>query len=175
MPKRDVAKAKALLKEAGVPNPSFTLMVPTGPENERVAQVIQSMAQEAGFDIKLQVTEFARALDLAEKGKMQAFYIGWSGRTDPDGNLYNFLACGAPSNDGHYCNETVQKELVLSRTTSDTAERLKHYQMVAAELGKDDPIIYLFHRKWIYAFSPKVEGFTPMPDGLVRVKGLTLR
>ncbi|HKD30556.1 MAG TPA: ABC transporter substrate-binding protein [Xanthobacteraceae bacterium] len=175
VPKRDVAKAKALLKAAGVPNPSFTLMVPIGPENERAAQVIQSMAKEAGFDIKLQVTEFARALELATQGKMEAFYVGWSGRTDPDGNLYSFLACGAGLNDGHYCNQEVQKELDLSRMTADPAERLKHYEAIAAQAAKDEPIIYLFHRKRIYAYSPRLTGFTPIPDGLVRVKGLTLQ
>jgi peptide/nickel transport system substrate-binding protein len=174
-PKRDVAKAKALLKEAGAPNPSFTMMVPIGPENERGAQVIQSMAKEAGFDIKLQVTEFARALDLATQGKMEAFYLGWSGRSDPDGNLYSFLACGAALNYGHYCNQEVEKELDLSRTAADPAERLKHYEMIAAQAAKDEPIIYLFHRKWIYAYASKVSGFTPIPDGLVRIKGLTLQ
>ena len=174
-PKRDVAKAKALLKAAGVPNPSFTLMVPIGPENELAAQVIQSMAKEAGFDVKLQVTEFARALDMSAQGKMEAFFLGWSGRTDPDGNLYSFLACGAALNDGHYCNQEVEKELDLSRTTADPAERLKHYQAITAQSAKDEPIIYLFHRKWIYAYSPKLSGFAPIPDGLVRVKGLTLQ
>jgi peptide/nickel transport system substrate-binding protein len=174
-PKRDIVKAKALLKEAGVPNPSFTLMVPIGPENERGAQVIQSMAKEAGFDIKLQVTEFARALDLATQGKMEAFYLGWSGRTDPDGNLYSFLACGAALNYGLYCNRDVEKALDLSRTTADPAERLKHYEEIAAQAAKDEPIIYLFHRKWIYAYTPKLSGFTPIPDGLVRVRGLTLQ
>jgi peptide/nickel transport system substrate-binding protein len=174
-PKRDVAKARALLKEAGVSNASFTLMVPIGPEAERAAQVIQSMAKEAGFDIKLQVTEFARALDLAERGKMEAFFLAWSGRTDPDGNLYSFFACGAALNYGLYCNPGVEKELDLSRTTADPAERLKHYEAIAAQSAKDEPIIYLFHRKWIYAYSPKLSGFTPIPDGLVRVKGLTLR
>jgi peptide/nickel transport system substrate-binding protein len=173
-PKRDVAKAKALLKEAGVPNPSFTLMVGIGPENERAAQVIQSMAKEAGFDIKLQVTEFARALDLATQGRMEAFFVGWSGRTDPDGNLYSFFACGAPLNYGHYCNQEVEKTLDLSRTTADPAGRLKLYEAIAAQATKDEPIIYLFHRKWIYAYAPRLSGFTPIPDGLVRVKGLTL-
>jgi len=175
VPKRDVAKAKALLKEAGVANPSFTLMVPIGPENEQAAQVIQSMAQESGFDIKLQVTEFARALGLATQGKMEAFYLGWSGRTDPDGNLYSFLACGGALNDGHYCNQEVQKDLDLSRTTADPAERLKHFEAIATQAAKDEPIIYLFHRKWIYAYSPKLSGFMPVPDGLVRVKGLRLQ
>src|SRR5260221_11036678 len=45
IPKRDVAKAKQLLKEAGQPNPSFTMMVLIGPDVERVAQVIQSRPQ----------------------------------------------------------------------------------------------------------------------------------
>src|SRR3982075_343622 len=49
VPKRDVAKAKALLKEAGVTLPvAVDMMVPKGAENEAVAQVVQSMAAEAG-------------------------------------------------------------------------------------------------------------------------------
>src|SRR5215813_5602998 len=46
IPKRDVAKAKALLKEAGVPNPSVTLMTPTNTDQQRLAQVVQAMAKE---------------------------------------------------------------------------------------------------------------------------------
>ena len=62
--KRDVAKAKALLKEAGVTLPvSVDFMVPKGAETEAVAQVIQSMAAEAGFDMKIRVTEFATSLE----------------------------------------------------------------------------------------------------------------
>ncbi|TMG85146.1 MAG: ABC transporter substrate-binding protein, partial [Betaproteobacteria bacterium] len=51
MPKRDVAKAKALLQAAGVPNPSVTLMTPTTSDAQRIAQVVQSMVKEAGFDV----------------------------------------------------------------------------------------------------------------------------
>jgi ABC-type transport system substrate-binding protein len=70
-----------------VPNPSFILMVPVGPERELAAQVIQSMAKKAGFDVKLQVTEFARALDMAMQGKMQAspwsrVFVPYSGSPD---------------------------------------------------------------------------------------------
>jgi peptide/nickel transport system substrate-binding protein len=150
-------------------------MVGIGPENERAVQVIQSMAQEAGFDVKIQVTEFARALDLSQNGQMQAFYVAWSGRTDPDGNIYSFLSCKGALNDGRYCDETADKELGAARTASDQAERIKHYAAAAEQIAKDDPIIYLFHQKWIYAYTPKLKGFTPVPDGLVRVKGLTLQ
>src|SRR5690348_16360670 len=45
---RDIAKARALLREAGVTAPvTVDLMVPKGAETEAVAQVIQSMALEA--------------------------------------------------------------------------------------------------------------------------------
>jgi peptide/nickel transport system substrate-binding protein len=35
-------------------------------------------------------------------------------------------------------------------------------------------IIYLFHRKWLIAHTTRLEGYKPIPDGLVRVVGLTL-
>jgi peptide/nickel transport system substrate-binding protein len=175
VPKRDIAKAKALLKEAGVEHPSFTLMVPNNTEPQQVGQVVQSMAAEAGFDIKLQATEFATVLDLASKGDMEAYQIGWSGRIDPDGNIYNFVACGTPLNDGHYCNQDVDKELKAARAVDEPAERLKHYTAAAQVLLKDLPIIYLYHRKWNYAFNKKVAGFTPYPDGLIRPQGLTMQ
>ena len=87
MPKRDIARAKALLKEAGVPNPSFTLVTPTTSDAQRLALVIQAMARDAGFDVKIQSTEFATSLNMADKGDFEAYVLAWSGRADPDGNL----------------------------------------------------------------------------------------
>src|SRR5437763_14457316 len=50
---RDVAKAKALLKEAGVPAPvSVDFMVPKAAETEAVAQATQSMPATAGLIMK---------------------------------------------------------------------------------------------------------------------------
>jgi peptide/nickel transport system substrate-binding protein len=43
IPKRDVDKARALLKAAGIPNPSFTLVTPTTSDAQRIALVIQAM------------------------------------------------------------------------------------------------------------------------------------
>src|SRR6202022_2090522 len=102
---RDIAKAKALLKEAGVTGPiTVDLMVPKNIERETVAQVIQSMAAEAGFDLKIRVTELATALKQAEAGEYQAFILDWSGRTDPDGNAYIFQKTKAPQNYSPYSN-----------------------------------------------------------------------
>src|SRR5258707_10618352 len=107
---RDLAKAKALLKESGVALPvGVDYMVPKGAENEAVAQVVQSMAAEAGFDLKIRVIEFATSFKQAQAGEFQIFQINWSGRIDPDGNSYVFLHAKAPQNDGGYSSPEADK------------------------------------------------------------------
>jgi peptide/nickel transport system substrate-binding protein len=176
VPKRDIAKAKALLKEAGAPLPvSVDLMVPKGPENEAVAQVMQSMAAEAGFDLNIRVIEFATSFKQAQAGEFQAFLIGWSGRIDPDGNSYVFLHTKAPQNDGVYSNPEADKAFEDARLITDPAQRKAIYEKLTGTILKDEPIIYLYHRKLLIAHTTKLEGYRPMPDGLVRVVGLKLK
>ena len=176
VPGRDVGKAQRLLAETAVPKPGIAWMVPNNSEALQVAQVIQSMAGETGFDIRIQATEFASSLDLAAKGDFEAYQIGWSGRVDPDGNIYNFVSCKAPPalNTPHYCNQDVDRELEAAREVETRAQRLAHYRNVAERTLKDLPIIYLYHAKLLYAATTKLSGFTPYPDGLIRPQGLRL-
>jgi peptide/nickel transport system substrate-binding protein len=174
--KRDLAKAKALLKEAGVALPvSVDFMVPKGAENEAVAQVIQSMAAEAGFDLKIRLIEFATSFKQAQAGEFQAFLIGWSGRIDPDGNSYVFLHTKAPQNDGGYSSPEADKALEDARLITDAAQRKAIYEKLTKTVLSDVPLIYLYHRKLLIAHTTKLEGYKQMPDGLVRVIGLKLK
>ena len=176
VPKRDVAKAKALLAEAGVKGPvTVDFMVPQNPETRQVAEIIQAMAAEAGFDMKIRVVEFATSLKEAEEGRYQAYMLNWSGRPDPDGNLYIFHRSKAPQNYGGYSNPEVDARLDEARTKSDPAERKAIYEKVAGKLLTEGSIIYLFHRKWFVAHTAQLEGLRMLPDGLVRVVGLTLK
>jgi peptide/nickel transport system substrate-binding protein len=176
IPGRDVSKAKALLAAAGASSPIVSLMAPTIPELQQVAQVVQAMAKESGFDIRIQATEFASSLQLATNGDFEAYLLGWSGRTDPDGNIYNFVACKAPPalNLARYCNQDVDRELAAARETEVRAERLAHYHRAAGQILRDRPIIYLYHAKLLYAATAKLAGFVPYPDGLIRPQGLRM-
>src|ERR1700759_4157463 len=119
---RDVEKAKALLKEAGVTPPvAVDYLVPKNAETEAVAQVVQSMAAETGFDMKIRVTEFATSLKQAEVGKFQAYMLNWSGRIDPDGNSYEFMHSGAPQSNSEWRNADADKALDDARLVSDVA------------------------------------------------------
>jgi peptide/nickel transport system substrate-binding protein len=176
IPKRDVAKAKALIKEAGVTTPIvIDFMVPQGVENKAIAEVVQAMAAEVGFDMKIRLTEFATSLKMGEQGEYQAFLIGWSGRTDPDGNAYIFHKTKAPQNNSGISNAEVDKALDEARLTSDPAKRKAIYERAAKIVNSEIPILYLYHRKVLIAQSTRLDGFKPVPDGLVRVVGLKFK
>jgi peptide/nickel transport system substrate-binding protein len=173
---RDVEKAKALLKDAGVTPPvSVDFMVPKGPETEAAAQVIQSMAAEAGFDMKIRVTEFATSLKQAEAGEYQAYLLNWSGRIDPDGNSYIFLHSSAPQNYSVWSNAEADKALDDARLTTDMTQRKALYEKLTKLVLEDEPILYIYHRGILIAHTTKLEGYKQMPDGLVRVIGLKLK
>ena len=174
LPKRDIAKAKSLLKEAGAPNPTVTLMTPTTSDAQRLALVVQAMTREAGFDVKVQATEFATSLNLADKGEFDAYVLAWSGRADPDGNAFSFHGCKQPLNYAGYCSAETDALLNQSRSQRDPADRKKTYEQIAAQVLKARPIIYLYHRNWLWAYNPKLSGVRQIPDGLLRVTGLKM-
>ncbi len=174
IPKRDIARAKALLKEAGEPNPSFTLVAPTTSDAQRLAQVVQAMAKEAGFEIKIQAAEFATSLNMADRGDFEAYVLAWSGRADPDGNLFSFYGCKQPLNYSGYCDAETDKLLAQSRELREPAARKKVFEQIAARVLKARPIIYVYHRNWLWAYNAKLSGVRNIPDGLLRVSGLKL-
>jgi peptide/nickel transport system substrate-binding protein len=172
-PARDIAKARRLLAEAGFPNPTVTLMIPNNPDLRQVGEVIQAMAKEAGFDIRLQATEFAASLQAAQRGEFEAFLVGWSGRSDPDGNIYSFATCKGGQNDGRYCDAEVDRLLDAARAVPDMAARTAIYRQVAAlYLERDRGRIYLWHRKNLFAHAARLQGLRLVPDGLIRPQGL---
>ena len=176
VPKRDVAKAKKLLEDSGLKAPvAVDFMVPNNPESRQVAEVIQAMALEAGFDMKIRVTEFATSLKEAEQGNYQAYFVGWSGRVDPDGNAYIFNKCGAPQNNRGFCDKAVDALLDEARSKTAVADRKAAYEKAAAKLLTEGGIIYLYHRLVIIAHTAKLEGYKQLPDGLVRLVGAKLK
>jgi len=176
IPKRDVARAKALLKEAGVSGPlTVDFLVPNGPENRALAEVVQSMAAEAGFDLKIRVTEFATSIKEAESGEYQIYVFGWSGRADPDGNSYSLQTCKGPLNFNKYCDPEVDALHQEARKVTDPAGRKAVYEKIAARALPNGGFVYLYHPQVLIALTDRLDGYKQLPDGLVRVIGLKLK
>ncbi len=175
VPPRDVAGAKALLKAAGYDKVSFTLTIYNAPIAQQTAELIQSMAAEAGFDIKLKMMEANAATQSAVDGEHQMVTGIWSGRADPDGNISIWLAKEGFLNWGRYDSPELNTLLVQARGITDVAARKALYAKVSDIYLRDRPMIVMYHQTWLFGTSDRVTGFAPVPDGLVRPQGMQIR
>ncbi len=174
-PARDIDKAKALLKLAGVTGRvPVELMVANSADTMQVAEVIQSMVAEAGFDLKVKAMEFASGLQAGYSGDFQAYLIGWSGRSDPDGNMYQMLHTGGAFNYGKYSTPTMDGYLDDARKVADVPSRRAIYHKVWEEQRDTLPLTYLWINRNTVGMRKAVNGFVPVPDGLLRFNGVTL-
>ena len=171
VPKRDVAKAKALLKEAGVTAPfDVDFMVPKGAETQAVAEVIQAMAAEVGINMKIRVTEFATSLKQAEEGEYQAFC--WPGAA---ASIRTATPTSSTSARRRKTTGPGPTRRSTSGSTTPACQRQARkaiYEKVTKAILTDVPKVYLYHRRILIAHTAKLEGYKQMPDGLVRVVGL---
>lgn len=174
VPPRDVAKAKALLAEAGLDRITIEMQAANNPVQLQLMQVIQAMAAEAGIDIAIKATEFATMLSEQTEGRYQSTQVGWSGRTDPDGNIHLFATCKGGQNDSKYCNPAVDAALNAARTSNDLATRKTSYDAAGKILAEDLPIIYLYHPTWLWTLRKNVTGFVAHPDGMIRLAGVKI-
>ncbi len=172
--KRDVARARQLLREAGQPNLTFTLILPPERDRQEAAQVIQAMLAEAGITMNLQTQENVTMLQSGKKGDFEAYFTFWSGRPDPDGNAYTHFVREGAQNDSHHCNAQLDGLLLKARQVADPKERKKLYDQAIEIVLRETPALMLWHRRVFTGMSGKVQGFTPYPDGIIRLRGLKL-
>ncbi len=175
VPSRDVARSKALLQQAGVAHLTVELRTLNTPLDTQIGEIIQSMAAEAGITVKLQAGETITNISAMQHGEFQTALTIWSGRSDPDFNITQYLSCDGFQNWTESCNPAFQTVLEKGRSVTDPAQRQELYHQVAATYIADRPMLFLFHMTWLYAVSRHLVGFTPVPDGLIRPQGLMLQ
>jgi peptide/nickel transport system substrate-binding protein len=166
----DPAKAKALLKEAGVTTPlKIEMITSNNPDSLRLAQALQSMVKEGGFDLQIKPVEYASLLDQQDRGEFSLLQLGWSGRIDPDANITNFVGTGGSQNVAGYSDKTVDGLLDKARESNDLEERKDLYGQIVDKLHQDNPLIYLYRQRNLTGVSTSVKGVQVYPDGVVRL------
>jgi peptide/nickel transport system substrate-binding protein len=165
----NVALAQKLVKASGVQTPiTVHLMLATDTVAARLGQTIQSMEQQVGFNVVLDPTEFVSSLAKEDAGQFDVFSVGWSGRVDPDGNIYGFVATPGTQNDVGYSNAKLDYILNGARKSVTDNARTTLYTAAMKIIHRDRPLIYLYHPVNYYAVSKQVEGVQVFGDGLIR-------
>jgi peptide/nickel transport system substrate-binding protein len=174
VPPRDIDGARKLMREAGVDRLSMTLRVGTDPLDAQVAEIVQAMVKDAGFDVKIVTQEAAAGVAAAQSGDFQASMLIWSGRVDPDGNTSIWLTCHGFTNWGHYCNPQFDALMQKATEFTDPAQRIPLYRQATDIWLNDQPDLVLYHYSMLWGVSRKVNGFQGRPDGLWRPEGMSI-
>lgn len=173
---RDVEKAKKILVDAGYNSPvPFTLLVPNRPLAVRVAEMLQAMTNEAGFDTKLNVVDFATTLNLTDQGNFEAWGpIGVTNANDPDAAFYVALHSNGNRNVGKYNNPEMDKLADASRREIDLQKRIEIVHKIGDLIVKDKALIYLYHVRPLLAARSNVHGIHATGDGFLLFDGVTV-
>ena len=172
---RDLEVVTGLLEEADIPSGfSFTLIVANDSTDQVIAQFIQAQLAEVNIRMDIQTVDASALSDALTSGEYEAMLVGWSGRGDPDGNLYGEFYTDAPINYRKWSNPQVDQLLDDARATLDQNERYDLYLEVQSLIAEGAPIVFLYSPKWIHVASNQLEGYQMYPDGRFRFKDVTL-
>ena len=176
--KRDLARAKAKLAEGGKPGGfSFTVTTNNIPLNIQEAEVLQAQLAEAGITMKVKLVDSATLLADGNSKSFEMISYQWSGRPDPDGNTYQFYKTspGVSLNWSGISNPQIDAILDKSRETSRQADRKKLFSELTRLLQEELPMLFIVHPIEPKAFSPRVQGYDPVPDGMMRFREVWLK
>ncbi|AZI44926.1 peptide ABC transporter substrate-binding protein (plasmid) [Deinococcus psychrotolerans] len=170
--KPNIALAKSKL--GGKPL-TFTLLTVPGSVTTQLAQVYQAMFAQAGITAKIEQVEFGTLLDRADKKDYDALMLGWSGRPDPDGNIYDFFVTGGSNNQAGYSNKTVDGLLAKARAQNAMSARIATYNVALSTIINDTPYTWVYFQGNQVASVKGLSGLKPIPDGILRFKDVELK
>jgi peptide/nickel transport system substrate-binding protein len=173
----NIVKAKEYLKAGGKPDGfTFDLKIGSGsPTTTQLAQLIKDQMAKAGITMNI-VQEERTVLNTDQMGgNFQMVTFGWSGRADPDGNLYNIFHTGGGLNYGAYSSPPVDDALEKARAASDQSQRKDLYQQAQKLLVDDGAMAFYSFSPAYLIMQPKVQGVNLYPDFMMRFDGAWLK
>ena len=162
--------AKKLLADAGIAAPvPVTIIVTNSPAQVRTAEVIQAQANAAGFKVEVRQIDATSLITVLRQKEFDLCMSPWSGRSDPDGNLFNYFTRTGPNNFMGYGSDAVTDLLERARSASNQGERARLYRDAEARIADDAPMLFLTFPATLQA-SVKALDWLQYPDGAFRLQ-----
>jgi peptide/nickel transport system substrate-binding protein len=160
----DVARAKALLAEAGHPQ-GFAAEIWTS--NERVglqelAVVVQQMVAPAGIKLEVKTTPWSVFNENTYKKK--ALYVNnWFGRATIDETVFPYFHSSGSWNEGKYANPKLDKLLEEGRSSTDMGKRREAYAEVQRVISDEGHYAVTYFTQYVSAMRASVKGYALHP------------
>jgi glutathione transport system substrate-binding protein len=183
--KRDVNKAKDLLKSSGYNGEEVEIWHGNTTERKDLAAMIVAQLGEAGFKAKsVPMDNAALSTNLwtqdKSNSKVQLYLGGWSTSTgDADWAirplLYGKSAPPVSYNVGFYDNAQVNKLIEDGLKTADPKQREQIYADLQKVIWEDKPWVFLYVPHNIWGTGSNVEGAFVQGDGIVNYNGISFK
>jgi peptide/nickel transport system substrate-binding protein len=176
----DPERAKALLDEAGYPDPdgdgprarlSLSYKTTSVEFSRLQAAVIQQNLRDVGIDVDVRSYEFATLYADVLKGNFQMYAMQWVGDAlaDPDILRRVFHSQQVPTagfNRGHFSDPEVDRVIGEASQATDYETRRQLYGRVQKLIAEAAPYISLWHRTNFALSQPAINGIrlTPQAD-----------
>ncbi|MCW2616420.1 MAG: dipeptide-binding transporter [Frankiales bacterium] len=165
----DVQKAKALIAESGVANPTLEFWYPTGvsrpymPDPAANFQAFSADLTAAGFKVVPKSApwnpDYLNAVDTGGTGMR---LLGWTGDFgDPDNFVGTFFR--TPQKAWGPIEKSIYSDLDAARAEPDEAKRTALYEAVNSKIMEFVPGVPYVHTKPALAFAKGVSGYVPSP------------
>ncbi|NPA65988.1 MAG: peptide ABC transporter substrate-binding protein, partial [Epsilonproteobacteria bacterium] len=171
-PKRDLKKAKELLKEAGYDKDHpliFEIATSnSNPTRPYVAQILQYQLQQIGVVVKLRIMEWQAFLNMVVfPHKFDTVLLGWGLSPTPDPRLFWHSSSDVKGgfNFIGYHNKELDRLIEKSETIVDRKKLAQMWQKMFQIIVDDNPYLFLYIPSSISAVNKKIEGIKPLPSG----------
>ncbi|PRH60324.1 dipeptide ABC transporter periplasmic-binding protein DppA [Yersinia pestis] len=171
----DPAKAKELLKEAGLPDGfsidlwAMPVQRPYNPNARRMAEMIQSDWAKIGVKAKIVTYEWGEYLKRAKDGEHETVMMGWTGDNgDPDNFFATLFSCDAAkqgSNYSKWCYKPFEDLIQPARAEADHDKRVALYKQAQVVMNEQAPALIIAHSTVYEPVRKEVKGYVVDPLG----------
>ncbi len=167
--RRDVAKAKQMLAQAGFPN-GFSTKIVTSPSYEggiAAAQVIQSQLRDIGVQATLDQVEWGTYIDRWVKRDFDTMIELRGGDPDPDRFLYRTFHSTGAVNNFLFKDSAIDRLLDRGRVNLDLERRKTIYTELQKTLIEKAPALFLYVPYETQVLQRAIKGFRIVGNGAI--------
>jgi peptide/nickel transport system substrate-binding protein len=172
----DPALAKQLLKEAGYRGQPIKLQ--TNRRNEQVYDsviVAQSMLQQAGINLQVEVLDWAAMFSNWSQGKFQLMVFTYSARTDPALAYQLLIGDKSQRSSAQWQSARAEKLADEAVAQTDHAARQRIFEQLHELMLADVPFVTLFNGSAIDVTSARLSGYEVWSTSKPRLWGVWLK
>jgi peptide/nickel transport system substrate-binding protein len=167
--KADIAKAKALMTEAGFPNgfETSSLMIAGNQDGLNTLTTLQQMWAAIGVKLKIEPVDNATLTNRYRAEDFAMRTSAWTNDISDPGEITTYFAYfpNIASLHSGWQNKRVDELYLASNEEIDVAKRTAQYKEIQTIYAEEAPIVFLYETPYPVAFRKNALGFVQIPLG----------